>query len=178
MGLAFIRGRLFDESLEPHLVESKGKKRALRLGSVCLPSQSLLSWLQESFSWPSGLHQFLQAPTVRLGLQAIPQVQVPKPAPVSSPRAPNNDSRQVGGGLAPFFCGSLVITLTTDRWVLDTVCHGYALKFRHLPRNRFLCVHRPSNTDKHLAIQQAIDHLINLGAVEPVPQAQQGTGVY
>ncbi|KAJ6669895.1 hypothetical protein lerEdw1_000444 [Lerista edwardsae] len=53
----------------------------------------------------------------------------------------------------------------SDHWVRDMIRLGYALELHFLPRNRF--VHRPTCQIKHLETLKALQHLRQIGAIEP-----------
>lgn len=76
-------------------------------------------------------------------------------------------------GFAPCWQGS-----TSDAWVLETVTHGYRIEFHSTPPRRFWQV--PFSTDpvKHSPKLLAIQHLLDIQAIERVPRPQMGRGVY
>lgn len=66
---------------------------------------------------------------------------------------------------------------TTDAWVKETITSGLALKFLTVPRV-FVCCPKSRDTTKRRFMETAIQHLIDIAAVEPVPVSEQGTGYY
>lgn len=69
-------------------------------------------------------------------------------------------------------------SFTNDAWVLETVSKGYALEFSRIPPNRFWRVPVSKDPVKHLQKTQAIQHLLDIRAIERVPSLQRGQGVY
>lgn len=82
----------------------------------------------------------------------------------------------VGGRLTHFL--SAWSQTTTDEWSLEIVSQGYSIEFHSLPLDRFLPSPLATRSLKRLVVQQAIRHLFNINAIEPVLRDQRGSGVY
>lgn len=103
--------------------------------------------------------------------------------PPSSKRAPalpdtNSQSRTgpIGGWLLGFV--DQWERITSDSWILQTVSQGYHLEFQRTSKNRYWKVPLSKEPHKYHKMLKVIDHLLNINAIEPVPQAQRGKGVY
>lgn len=186
VGILFKGEKLFGEALEPLLVETKG---------ICPSERKPQSLQQDRLSPFVGIDHNPQEPQLL-------QPHLPLPIsmdlddcgnanPISSlaarqhsssaPRATSPTRRDASGSLQirgrlQFFADSWDQT-TSDQWAQDTVRLGYALEFRFLPQDGFVQVRRPVCQDKHRTTLKAIQHLVQISAIEP-ERERGGSGVY
>ncbi|XP_042320541.1 uncharacterized protein LOC121929246 [Sceloporus undulatus] len=123
-------------------------------------------------------------PTSLAGVTPSSVNETDPPSPLRMEEAPSHPRKisnhdgvpPVGGrlqGFAPAWERSM-----TDRWVLDPVRQGYKLEFHHVPRDLFIPSPKSSDPDQHRLLLEAIDHLVAIQAIEPVPDDQKGLGCY
>lgn len=89
---------------------------------------------------------------------------------------PSADPGHIGArllGFAPCWRGS-----TSDAWIIQTVSQGYRIEFLCRPPHRFWPTPFSSDPAKHSQKMQAIQHLLDIQAIEPVPTTQARRGVY
>lgn len=67
---------------------------------------------------------------------------------------------------------------TSDKWVLTTLRHGYLIDFYNLPHDHFVPSPMSQRHKKHKLMLQAIDHLLQIGAIEQVPSSETYKGCY
>lgn len=81
----------------------------------------------------------------------------------------------VGGRLQQFL--PIWQSITSDKWVLGIIQHGYCLELTSNPPNIPLRSHKLSSEHIHL-LKQEVQSFLLKGAIEPVPKQNQGSGVY
>lgn len=67
---------------------------------------------------------------------------------------------------------------TDDRLVLSIVSEGYRIDFTRRPQDHFIPSPISKNKERGRALPLAIQHLLEIGAIEEVPVEQHFTGVY
>ncbi|XP_034289304.1 uncharacterized protein LOC117675085 [Pantherophis guttatus] len=180
--------KLFGAALEPLLVESKDKRRVL-------PNLSRRSNLGPTR--PFGLF----AP--RRGASQVPVGNDPFSPPNPDPRianfilppgvSPGVPFEEAGGegsadpadGLVGLPIGGRLASFasrweatSSDVWVRRTVRYGLSLEFISTPPDRFLHCPISRVESSRLRMASAIHHLLEIRAIEPVPQGQRGLGYY
>lgn len=83
---------------------------------------------------------------------------------------------KIGGRLQAF--AQVRAQRISDAWALETVSQGYALEFVWKPKDRFLPIQKNPSQEKHRLIMGAIQHLLDMEAIKPVPLSSWGTGMY
>ncbi len=81
------------------------------------------------------------------------------------------------GGRLQDYAGSWAL-ITPDRWVLDTISHGYALEFSSAPPSGMLVrpTPVPSDPSKRRYLEEEINSLLAKRAVRVVPSGETRTG--
>lgn len=82
----------------------------------------------------------------------------------------------IGGRLAYFAdCWN---SITSDSWVRDMVRSGLSLEFVSTPPRFFISYPFSKDAQKKFLMDSAVHHLLNIRAIQRVPEAQSGTGFY
>lgn len=63
-------------------------------------------------------------------------------------------------------------------WIRETVSKGFSIEFLTTPGTQFLVVPRYKAPKKHMAMKAAIQHLLEIEAIEVVPHSERESGVY
>uniref|UniRef100_A0A2D4J0A8 ribonuclease H n=1 Tax=Micrurus lemniscatus lemniscatus TaxID=129467 RepID=A0A2D4J0A8_MICLE len=66
----------------------------------------------------------------------------------------------------------------SDAWVLETIRFGLKLEFSATPPNQFLVCPRSADLKKRQLMNLAINHLLEIAAIQPVAPEFQGRGFY
>ncbi|XP_039189596.1 kelch-like protein 14 isoform X2 [Crotalus tigris] len=82
----------------------------------------------------------------------------------------------IGGRLVHFF-HQWELT-STDTWVLQTIQFGLSLEFLASPPDRFITCSISRDPLQQGLMQEAIKHLLEIQAIEPVPPDHKGGGFY
>lgn len=99
--------------------------------------------------------------------------------PVIGLSAEANDGQSPGpiGGRLLLFRNQWA-TSTSDSWVLRTISQGLTIEFMGRPPSRFLSGSIPSSPDLYRHLSDEISHLLEIRAIEPVPESQRHSGFY
>lgn len=68
--------------------------------------------------------------------------------------------------------------MTTDSWVLKTVRLGLALDFLSTPPGFFIRCPISRKRTRRSLMEAAVEHLLDIRAIQPVPEDQQRLGLY
>lgn len=98
------------------------------------------------------------------------------PNTIPTPRDHDWPSHKVGGRLLEF--SQAWEASTSDKWVLSTIQQGYLIEFHRPPHDHFVPSPRSPRHKKHHLMQKAIQHLLEIGAIEPVPSSDVFKGCY
>lgn len=69
-------------------------------------------------------------------------------------------------------------TTATDTWVLNTVRLGLTLKYLSTPLSFFICCPVSKDKTKRGLMETAVQHLLDIQAIQVVPKGQQEQGFY
>ncbi|XP_058020135.1 uncharacterized protein LOC131188700 isoform X2 [Ahaetulla prasina] len=192
----FKGAKLFGEALEPVLTETKGKKKVLTALSRRGDTRFSPSFRKSYFRpyWGSAFGRYQRGFKHRevSGATIITQRRGPltKAGPAVShgvlfgggattPSADTADGRHqapIGGHLGLF--ADQWEKTTSDLWIRETISSGLSLEFLAPPPTVLFRCPRSRDTAKREIMDTAVQHLLNIGAVEPVPVHEQWSGYY
>ncbi|XP_039222273.1 serine/threonine-protein kinase NIM1 isoform X1 [Crotalus tigris] len=192
----YAGGHLFGGALNPYLVESKDKRKTLINTTKKWDKRS--GWVGHHRTIitgsPFGQPQTGTGPRPLVlstrDWSASRTVPHPDPGHNSSPSGPfeaqedalsneGSDSRgtpPIGGRLSLY--SDVWAATTTDSWVLNTIAQGLMLEFWSSPLDRFRTCPTPTNKNRAALMSEAISHLSQIWAIEPVPEDQKRWGFY
>lgn len=81
------------------------------------------------------------------------------------------------GGRLSLFADQWDITIS-DAWVRSTICFGLSLEFSSTPPKFFLRCSSSQDRIKSARLDSAIQHLLDIKAIDPVPSSEQTLGFY
>ncbi|XP_053154075.1 uncharacterized protein LOC128345715 [Hemicordylus capensis] len=95
---------------------------------------------------------------------------------MSTHKTVSNDAISVGGRLLEF--AEAWVHSTTDQWVLRTVKHGCVIDLVATPPDFLFLTPVPKVRSKRLLMDQSIQHLLDIHAIELVPLMELCVGVF
>lgn len=115
----------------------------------------------------------------------IPSLPTISSTSITSPGPRTPDRPDAGPSVEPGAIGAQLLGFaqswqqsTSDAWVLRTISQGLTLEFSKTPPSQFWQVPISQDPEKHRLKSQAIQHLLDILAIEPVLKVKRGKGVY